>query len=136
MRVDLSIFKENKKNIIFVLTMLVLTVFIINRNDIIYNFNNLKDENAMETNYDTVTDFTKARWTEIQNNIFGEGVASSVTDTKLSTANVINGNSYFNWVDTSNLNIVPWNGTSNKEDGTRITDSDFYNEKGVLPTEE
>ena len=136
MRVDLSIFKENKKNIIFVLTMLVLTVFIINRNDIIYNFNNLKDENAMETNYDTVTDFTKARWTEIQNNIFGEGVASSVTDTKLSTANVINGNSYFNWVDTSNLNIVPWNGTSNKEDGTRITDSDFYNENGVLPTEE
>ena len=136
MRVDLSIFKENKKNIIFVLTMLVLTVFIINRNDIIYNFNNLKDENAMETNYDTVTDFTKARWTEIQNNIFGEGVASSVTDTKLSTANVINGNSYFNWVDTSNLNIVPWNGTSNKEDGTRITDSDFYNEEGVLPTEE
>ena len=136
MRVDLSIFKENKKNIIFVLIMLALTVFIINRNDIIYNFNNLKDENAMETNYDTVTDFTKARWTEIQNNIFGEGVASSVTDTKLSTANVINGNSYFNWVDTSNLNIVPWNGTSNKEDGTRITDSDFYNEEGVLPTEE
>ena len=136
MRVDVNFLKTEKKKIIFVLIMLVLTVFIINRNDIIYNFNNLKNEKAMQTNYDSVTEFTKARWTEIQNNIFGEGVATSVTDTKLSTASVINGNPYFNWVDTSNFSLNPWNGTANKEDGTRITDSDFYNENGVLPTEE
>ena len=126
MRVDLSIFKENKKNIIFVLTMLVLTVFIINRNDIIYNFNSLKDKKAMVTSYDTVTDFQNARWKEIQNNIFGEGVATSVTDTSLATKPVINGNIYFNWTDTTSLGIESWDGTVNKPDGTAYTQSDFY----------
>ena len=126
MRVDLSILKKNKKNIIFVLIMLVLTVFIINRNDIIYNFNSLKDKKAMVTSYDTVTDFQNARWKEIQNNIFGEGVATSVTDTSLATKPVINGNIYFNWTDTTSLGIESWDGTVNKPDGTAYTQSDFY----------
>ncbi len=136
MKIDLSVLKSNKKNIALVLMILIFAVFIINRNDIIYNFNNLDNENAMQTNYDTITDFTKARWTEIQSNVFGEGVASSVTDTKLSTASVIDGNEYFNWTDTSTFNIIPWNGTANRLDGVAITDADFYNEDGVLPTEE
>ena len=128
--------KNGRKKIILVFAFLILSVLIINRENIMYNFNNLNNENAMQTNYDSVTEFTKARWTEIQNNIFGEGVASSVTDTSLSTAQVIEGNPYFNWVDTSSLGITPWNGSIKKADGTNITDADFYNEEGVLPTEE
>ena len=126
MRVDVNFLKTEKKKIIFVLIMLVLTVFIINRNDIIYNFNSLKDKKAMVTSYDTVTDFQNARWKEIQNNIFGEGVATSVTDTSLATKPVINGNIYFNWTDTTSLGIESWDGTVNKPDGTAYTQSDFY----------
>ena len=128
--------KNGRKKIIVVFAFLILSVLIINRENIMYNFNNLNNENAMQTNYDSVEEYTKARWTDIQNNIFGEGVASSVTDTSLSTAQVIEGNPYFNWVDTTSLEITPWNGSIKKADGTNITDADFYNEEGVLPTEE
>ena len=119
--------KGIKKNIIVVFTFLILSVLIINRENIIYNFNNINDENAMQTNYDNITDFQNARWTDIQNNIFGEGVANSVTDSNLATAQVIDNNSYFNWVDTSKLEIIPWDGTTNKPDGNAYTQSDFYN---------
>ena len=72
--------KNGRKKIIVVFAFLILSVLIINRENIMYNFNNLNNENAMQTNYDSVEEYTKARWTDIQNNIFGEGVASSVTD--------------------------------------------------------
>ena len=89
----------------------------------------------MQTNYDTITDFQNARWTDIQNNIFGEGVAKNTTDTNLATAKVIEGNSYFNWVDTSSLGIIPWDGTANKSDGTEYKISDFYGSENKIEQE-
>ena len=126
---------NNKKNMAIVLTMLILAVFVINRQNIIYNLNNLNDEKSMATSYDTITDFQNARWADIQNNIFGEGVAENTTDVKLATARVIEGNSYFNWIDTSNLGIIPWDGTANKSNGTEYKISDFYGTEGKLEQE-
>ena len=127
--------KSNNIKLIIVFIMLVLSVSIINRQDIIYNLDSIDNKNAMDTSYDSITDFQDARWTEIQDNIFGEGYAKSPTDTRLATAHVIEGNGYFNWIDTSSLGIRPWDGTSNKEDGTPYSITDFYVD-GALPQEE
>ncbi|MBO5476640.1 MAG: hypothetical protein J6A15_02670, partial [Clostridia bacterium] len=124
-----------KKRVFFVSLMLIVTTIVLSTNTIIYNFGNINSNKAMQTNYASITAFTTARWTEIQNQVFGEGIASSVTDTSLQKATVIEGNPYFNWINTDDLGIKPWNGTINKEDGSALTDADFYNEQGVLPTE-
>ena len=127
--------KSRSRKIIVVFIILILSIYVINKQDIIYNFNNINDKNAMQTNYDTITDFQNARWTDIQNNIFGEGVAENTTDTSLATAKVIEGNSYFNWVDTSSLGIIPWDGTANKSDGTEYKISDFYGSENKIEQE-
>ena len=127
--------KSRSRKIIVVFIILILSIYVINKQDIIYNFNNINSKNAMQTNYDTITDFQNARWTDIQNNIFGEGVAKNTTDTNLATAKVIEGNSYFNWVDTSSLGIIPWDGTANKSDGTEYKISDFYGSENKIEQE-
>ena len=135
MKFKLEKFSIKKKHIIFASILLIFSVILLNKNEIIYNISNLGNKNAMATSYDTVTAFQNARWTDIQNNIFGEGVATSVTDTTLATKSVIAGNPYFNWVDTTDKNLTKWDGTTNKEDGTAYTESDFYNSNGTLDQE-
>ena len=123
-----------KKSISIIVIGIILIAIIFNKNNIIYNVQNIKNNNAMATNYDNVTDFQNARWKEIQNNIFGENVAGSVTDTALATANVVQGNQYFNWASLDSKTIMPWDGSKNKSDGTEYTDADFYN-NGALEEE-
>ena len=135
MNIKLKKINIPRKCIFITLLVLVFIVFLINNENIIYNIGKIKEENEMATSYNSVSDFSKARWTEIQNSIFGEGVASSVTDTKLKTADVIENNPYFNWTDTSDLQLVPWSGTQNNSNGVALSDADFYDETGSVPTE-
>ena len=135
MNIKLKKINIPRKCIFITLLVLVFIVFLINNENIIYNIGKIKEENEMATSYNSVSDFSKARWTEIQNSIFGEGVASSVTDTKLKTADVIENNPYFNWTDTSDLQLVSWSGTQNNSNGVALSDADFYDETGSVPTE-
>lgn len=100
------------KKVLLACLALVAVLIPITKKDGIVEVVSKLSEQEVDAYYSSITDYQKARWTEIQNAIFGSGVATSETDTNLLTAKVVAGNSYFNWVDTSSLGITPWNGGS------------------------
>ncbi len=56
-----------------------------------------------QTKYDNITDFQKARWTQIQNAVFGQNYDSVQDASVVSELTVQSGNEFFNWTDTSNM---------------------------------
>ncbi|MGO5082336.1 pullulanase X25 domain-containing protein, partial [Oscillospiraceae bacterium LCP25S3_E4] len=81
---------------------------------------NTSAETVSQTKYENITDFQNARWTEIQNEVFGKN------NTEVQSAKTIyddgwtvnNGNKYFNWTDTSKMQGYNEDGT--KRDGGLI----------------
>ena len=77
-----------KKSISIIVIGIILIAIIFNKNNIIYNVQNIKNNNAMATNYDNVTDFQNARWKEIQNNkIIIKNIASGTYIFKINSLN-------------------------------------------------
>ena len=95
------------KKVLLACLALVAILIPITKKDSIVEVVSKLSEQEVDAYYSTITDYQKARWTEIQNAIFGNGVATSETDTNLLTAKVVAGNPYFNWVNTG---LSKWNG--------------------------
>ena len=107
-----------KSLIILGVWLLIIQMIIQNATPIKLNEEGIQEEIKA---YANIVEFQKARWSEIQDSVFGAGVAQSFFDSSLAGATIVDGNPYFTWKDTSSLGISPWDGTKNDENGTEIT---------------
>ncbi len=80
------------------------------------------NEAESQTKYKSVSDFSDARWLNIQKVVF-EGIDDKATEPlepdQLMNKKVKSGNPYFNWTDTSSLGITPdeiYNGDPHDDD--------------------
>ena len=64
---------------------------------------NTSAETASQTKYDNITDFQKARWTQIQNAVFGQNFDTVQDTSVIDKLSVQSGNEFFNWTDTSKI---------------------------------
>ncbi|MGO5078186.1 hypothetical protein ACTQ3J_10295, partial [Oscillospiraceae bacterium LCP25S3_E3] len=64
---------------------------------------NTSAEAVSQTKYDNITDFQNARWTEIQNKVFGQNYTSVQSANVIKDLPVQQGNEFFNWTDTSHM---------------------------------
>lgn len=59
--------------------------------------------NTSQTKYANITEFQEARWTEIQNSVFNQDYTSVQDANTIKDLSVNEGNPYFNWTNTSNM---------------------------------
>ncbi|MDY2857024.1 MAG: hypothetical protein SOT38_08005, partial [Oscillospiraceae bacterium] len=64
---------------------------------------NTSAEAVSQTKYDNISDFQNARWTEIQNKVFGQNYTSVQSADVIKDLPVQQGNEIFNWTDTSHM---------------------------------
>ncbi|MCI6007211.1 MAG: hypothetical protein MRZ25_03030, partial [Ruminococcus sp.] len=64
---------------------------------------NTSAETVSQTKYDNITDFQKARWTQIQNAVFGQNFDTVQDTSVIDKLSVQSGNEFFNWTDTSKI---------------------------------
>ncbi|MGO5087833.1 hypothetical protein ACTQ3U_11135, partial [Oscillospiraceae bacterium LCP25S3_F9] len=76
---------------------------------------NTSAEAVSQTKYDNISDFQNARWTEIQNKVFGQNYTSVQPADAIKDLPVQQGNEFFNWTDTSHMQGYDNNG--NEIDG-------------------
>ncbi|MGO5113098.1 pullulanase X25 domain-containing protein, partial [Oscillospiraceae bacterium LCP25S3_E10] len=76
---------------------------------------NTSAEAVSQTKYNNITDFQNARWTEIQNKVFGQNYTSVQPADAIKDLPVQQGNEFFNWTDTSHMQGYDNNG--NEIDG-------------------
>lgn len=75
-----------------------------------------------QTEYANIAEFQKARWAEIQNEIFGGDRTTPEIASSVLNKEVVPDNEYFNWTDTG---LSAWNGDSTKFNKTRNETIDF-----------
>lgn len=123
----ISFFKKNKKIILPISIVLLILVIVISQ-IIVTNTVNINGKNAQRFGFETIGKFQLNRWNEIKKEVFGENaVSTNILDTKIAGMSIKSGNQYFNWTDTSNLGITPWNGTTTNSSGEQISWSNFTN---------
>lgn len=88
---------------------------------------NLSDVKSPKKAYTNIADYQKDRWCTIRKEVFGS-TSTNMMDRDIAQNEVIAENKYFNWADTSSLDITPWNGTTQSIDGTEVNWSNFKDE--------
>ena len=94
-----------------------------------YNIN--KDNNSVantsQTKYANITEFQNARWTEIQNAVFDKDYTSVQEPDVIKDLTVKEGNPYFNWTDTSNMQGYDEDGNT-IDGGLKKFNTEYYNQ--------
>ena len=122
-----GILKKNKKILLPISIVLLILVIVISQ-IIVTNTSSINGKNSQKLGFETIGEFQLNRWNEIKKEIFGEdAVSTDILDTKIAGMPINSGNQYFNWTDTSSLNITPWNGTTTDNSGKAISWTDFTN---------
>lgn len=96
-------FNQNLRSVVAVLMVFVILVTALPLTNIPVSAADSAESNLSQTKYDNITDFQNARWTQIQNAVFGQNFDTVQDPTAINKLSVKKGNEFFNWTDTSNM---------------------------------
>lgn len=90
-----------------------------------FNINANAANSSSQTQYSNISDFQKARWTKIQNAVFGQSFTSVQEPSVLKTKSVASNNAYFNWTDSGVAESKKFTGSLSATDITALENSAY-----------